>query len=94
MIMALQILENNGTFHLKGNLNSMTSRSFIIHFEYLVSAYNSVTINVGSLTEIDANGVSAIKLIFAMALRRQKLFSIVGFGSKDLYEDIQSDSAA
>jgi ABC-type transporter Mla MlaB component len=92
--MALQILENNGIFFLEGNLNATTSRSFIIHFEYLINKYSSITINIGRLKGIDSNGVSAIKSLFANALRNQKLFSVNGLGSKDIYEDIQSDNAA
>jgi len=35
--MALQISENKGTFNLQGKINETTSRSLIIHFEYLLS---------------------------------------------------------
>ena len=40
--MALQIFKKNNTFELSGNLNSQTSRSFIIHFEYLLNNFKII----------------------------------------------------
>ena len=85
--MALQILENNGTFHLEGNLNATTSRSFIIHFEHLISRLKKVTVNIEKVKEIDRNGVTAFKILLANALRNNKLFSITGNGCEDIYKD-------
>lgn len=82
--MALRILENNGTFHLQGNLNAMTSRAFIIHFEYLIKSLKNVTVNIDKVKEIDTNGVSAFKTLYANALRQNKLFFVIGNGCKDI----------
>lgn len=85
--MALQILEHNGTFHLQGNLNATTSRSFIIHFEYMIETTKNVRVNIDKVKEIDSNGVAAFKTLFASALRHQKLFSVLGNGCKDIYDE-------
>ena len=78
MIMALQILENNGTFELCGSLNTTTSRSFIIHFEHIISTLNNVTVNIEKVSGIDASGVEALKTLLAIALRTNNKFSVIG----------------
>jgi ABC-type transporter Mla MlaB component len=57
--MALQILEKNGTFELYGNLNTKNSRSFIIHFEYLINTLKDVTINIDKIKALDSSRVEA-----------------------------------
>jgi ABC-type transporter Mla MlaB component len=92
--MALQVLENKGTFHLQGSLNSLTARSFIIHFEYIINTVKNVKINIDKIKEIDQTGVEAFKTLIAIALRNNRLFNIVGDGSKDIYEDYSYSNTA
>ncbi|WP_299886037.1 STAS domain-containing protein [uncultured Lacinutrix sp.] len=92
--MALQILENNGTFHLSGNLNATTSRAFIIHFEHVINSFKKVTVNIEKVKEIDTNGVAAFKTLLANALRENKLFSVIGNGCKDIYNEFNHSQMA
>ncbi len=92
--MALQILENNGTFNLQGSLNATTTRFFIIHFEYLINSVKDVTVDIGELKNIDSNGVEALKTLMAIALRNNNVFSVIGDGCKDIYDDYRSSFAA
>lgn len=92
--MALQILEQNGTFHLQGTLNSNPSRSLIIQFEYMMQKIQNLTINIDKVSRIDASGVEALKTLMAIALRNGNELSIVGNGSKDIYDDYYAPMAA
>ena len=83
--MALQIFENKGNFELSGVLNTSTSRSFIIHFEYLINTFKNVTVNIEKLKEIDACGVESLKTLIAISLKNNNEFYIIGNGSKDIY---------
>lgn len=83
--MALQIFKKNGNFQLCGNLNTSTTRSFIIHFEHLINTLKIVTVNIEKLNEIDASGVEALKTLIAISLRGNSTLSIIGNGSKDIY---------
>ena len=83
--MALQIFKKNETFELCGSLNSETSRSFIIHFEYLINTFKNVTVNIDKVEEIDACGVEALKTLIAISLKSDSRFYIIGNGSKDIY---------
>ena len=89
--MALQILENNGTFYLKGNLNAATSRAFIIHFEHIIDRFKNVTVNIDKVKEIDANGVAAFKRLLTNALKKHKKFFVIGNGSKDIYNEFNNE---
>ena len=92
--MALQITQQNGTFSLSGKLNTTTSRSFVIHFEYIIEQYQNVVINIDGINEIDYDGLEAIKTVTAIALRKHKMFSVIGNGCKDIYQDFNCSQVA
>ena len=83
--MALQILEKNGTFELFGNLNTQTSRSFIIHFKDLIHTLKGVIINIDKMKSIDTCGVEALKTLIAISLKNNSLLFIIGKGYEDSY---------
>ena len=84
--MSLQISEKNGMFHLKGRINSSTLNSFITYFEYTLSQSKSITINIDDVKEIDSNGVEAMQNFTKVASLKDKGFSIVGYGCKEIYD--------
>ncbi len=92
--MALQILEKNGTFELKGSLTSHTTKSFVNHFEHLIKALNDVTVNIDRVDVIDVRGVEALKGLLNFALISNNAFSIIGDGCKDIYDDYRTSLAA
>ena len=92
--MALQITEQNGTFLVHGQLNSITTRSFIIHFKYIIEQHNNVVINIDCVTEIDEDGLEGIKSLIAIALLNHKMFSVIGNGCKDIYQDFNCSQVA
>lgn len=92
--MALQISEKKGTFYLKGKLNCSTVRPFIIHFEYFIEHCDAVIINIDKVKEIDASGLQAIRTLKSIALKSQKMFSTIGYGSKDIQDHFDSLNVA
>lgn len=92
--MSLRITEKNETFHLQGKLNSITSRSFIIHFEYLLSITDELNLNIDNVHEIDANGITAIKTIYSKSLLDNKSMSIIGYGCRDIYDEFRNANIA
>lgn len=92
--MALQILEENGTFQLHGSLNATTTRSFISHFEHIINTVKDITVDIDHVSSIDASGVEAFKILMATAFKSNHVFSIIGNGCKDIYEDYKSSFAA
>lgn len=92
--MALQILECNGTFYLKGALNVTTYTPFITRFEQVFKNTQDVTINIDQVKEIDRNGVNAFKIIYTSAQNDNKEFSITGYGCKDIYDEFRYEQIA
>ena len=92
--MALQILECNETFYLKGTLTTTTSNAFIMHFKHVFKNTQDVTINIDKVKEIDKSGLNAIKAIHRNAKKTNKQFSIIGYGCKDIYDEFRYDQVA
>ncbi|WP_100924950.1 hypothetical protein [Tenacibaculum sp. SZ-18] len=84
--MSLQVTQKNGALHLKGRINTSTSRLFIIYLEHYAEKLKNVVINIDKVKEIDRDGIEAIKTVWAIALKKNKKFSIRGLGCKDIYD--------
>jgi len=87
--MSLQISKKNGIFYLKGKINSSTLKSFITYFEYNLSQSKKIIINIDKILEIDRGGVEAIYNFTKNAILKQKVFSVIGYGCKEIYDGIE-----
>ena len=92
--MALLISQQNEVYYLKGKLNSTNSRSFIIHFEYLLSITDHVKINVDEVNEYDINGVMAFEILYAIALNNSKNLSVSSNFNNEIFSEISYINAA
>lgn len=86
--MALTIFRNDNTFILDGKINAMTARRFEKHVNTTFKTIKNLTIDISKVTEIDTKGVAALKVIYKKAKTENKMFSIVGSGCKDIYEEL------
>ncbi|MCH2032507.1 MAG: hypothetical protein MK202_03215 [Tenacibaculum sp.] len=84
--MNLQVTQKKGALHVEGTINTATSRLFIIHLEHYAEKLRNVVINIDKVNEIDKDGIEAIKTVWAIALKKDKKFSIRGLGCKDIYD--------
>lgn len=92
--MALQILENKGNFYVQGKIVGKNVKALQAHFEYVLENKEQVTININNVDEIDFEGVCALTEIYKKALLSKKDFTIVGIGSKDMYDHFRSQNIA
>ena len=92
--MALKIKENHGVFSVEGSINTDTSGHFQSHFEMLLNAFGELTIDIEKVSEIDANGVSAIQTLYKSALNNDRGFMVIGNISKTLYNELRTIKAA
>ncbi|WP_397364624.1 STAS domain-containing protein [Olleya sp. R77988] len=86
--MALTIIRNNNTFLVEGKINASTASNFKTHFNITLNTLSDLTINIDNVTEIDENGVAALKVIYKNAKTWNKSFAIVGYGCKAIYEEL------
>ncbi|AUC17069.1 hypothetical protein BTO06_08830 [Tenacibaculum sp. SZ-18] len=58
----------------------------MIYLEHYAEKLKNVVINIDKVKEIDRDGIEAIKTVWAIALKKNKKFSIRGLGCKDIYD--------
>ncbi|MFK8058772.1 MAG: hypothetical protein AB8B78_01660 [Polaribacter sp.] len=92
--MSLQISEQNETFYLNGKLNAATQTFFVTYFEYNLSQSKSIIINIDKVTEIDRSCLDAMRKLTINATLQHKVFSILGVGCKEIYEDFNENFVA
>ncbi len=92
--MALRIKQIKDVFMVEGTINSKTVKQFKNHLEFLIIYSKALTINIDAVTAIDKDGMKAIEALHKMALTYKKPFTIIGYGCKEIYDDIQVDDAA
>ena len=93
--MALEISKKNGIFYLNGRLNRFYVKIiYNTDFEYNLSQNKKVTINIDHVIEIDKSGLEAMRNFTKIAILKQKVFSIVGNGCKEIYDDFKQTNRA
>ena len=85
--MALKIKENNGTFFIKGVINTSSVKQFKNHLEFLILYTKGLTINIDGVSYIDDNGMKVLRDLYTTAIISNKAFVIVGYGSKEVFQD-------
>ena len=87
--MALTIKENNNVFTVEGSINASTARHFQSHFEMLLNAFGELTIDIEKVSEIDTNGLAALRALYDNALNYNRGFFIVGNGCKEISDELR-----
>jgi anti-anti-sigma regulatory factor len=81
--MSLKITQNNGTFEVAGKINTATSKSFKLHFDFILNSRDKLTIDINKVNEINVCGARVLKELYRKAILNNKTFSILGAGSKE-----------
>ncbi|CAL2082156.1 hypothetical protein LNI90_05520 [Tenacibaculum dicentrarchi] len=92
--MALQITGRNGKFYLKGKLNNSTSQFFVTYFEHFITKNKKVIIKIDKVNEITKDGLKAINTLISVALKKGKIFSVIGYGAKEIYDHFDKINVA
>lgn len=92
--MALKITRNKKTFTVDGEINASTVSNFKVYFIITLSSLSDLTIDISKVTEIDANGIEALKTLYNNAKSWDKPFYIVGTGCKEIYEELRFNAVA
>ncbi|WP_047550216.1 STAS domain-containing protein [Psychroserpens sp. Hel_I_66] len=92
--MALQITRNEKTFTVEGKINTSTASNFKTHFVITLNSLTELTIDISKVTEIDSDGVEALKTIYRNAISWNKPFSIIGYGCKEIYDELRLNAVA
>lgn len=86
--MALKIKQVKDTFLLRGRINTTTVKQLKKHLEFLICYTSNLTLDVEHVKEIDAAGMKALRELYAYAIAKRKRLCFVGYGCKELHDDI------
>ncbi|KAB1067960.1 hypothetical protein F6U93_08445 [Tamlana haliotis] len=92
--MDLQITSCNNFFKVKGILNKNNVKIFKDEFNNIFDSVDNLTISIKDIESMDKHGVDALSKLHAEALMKNKQFSIIGYGCKELYDHFKAEVAA
>ena len=92
--MNLEITSYNNRFKIKGPLNRQNVVLFTNEFDDVFERFNSFTLSIEGLTNIDKYGVDALARLHNESISKGKPFSIVGMGCDDLYNHFKAEEQA
>jgi anti-anti-sigma regulatory factor len=84
--MPLKISKNKSVYHLKGEVVTPNVTLLLNYFTKKIDKKKKITLNIEEAIQIDKNGLKAIKQLMNLATLKQKNFSIVGGGCKEIYD--------
>ncbi|GAA3612067.1 STAS domain-containing protein [Flavivirga amylovorans] len=92
--MAFRITNQNGTFLVEGTINASTALNFQEHLESILNLQETLTIDIENVTEIDASGMHALRVLYDNAVTYNRPFYIIGTGCKEIYDDLKITKTA
>ncbi|AUS05463.1 hypothetical protein [Pseudotamlana carrageenivorans] len=92
--MDLEITSCNNFYKVKGHLNKSTVGIFINEFDNIFNNFDSLTISIKDVESMDKYGVEALSKLHTESLMKNKQFSIIGYGCKELYDHFKTEIAA
>ena len=87
--MALQITQKNGIIHVEGEIKTETIESFVTYLNYAFDRNTKIVVNIDKVTAIDVSGLKMLRIFDRLATIKAKRFYIIGYGSKEIYEDFE-----
>lgn len=82
--MPLQIKNNQGIFEINGNIIAENVYSLKHHFEQLLVQSERIIISLDHVKKIDAYGVQVLTKLHKMAMKSNKILSIIGKENKTI----------
>ncbi|MFC5048518.1 STAS domain-containing protein [Aquimarina hainanensis] len=76
--MALKITKNQGIFEINGPINTKNAKSLFDHFEQLLETSERIILSLDHVNTIDVCGINALTSLYKTAVKKNKVFSIIG----------------
>ncbi|WP_067147125.1 hypothetical protein [Pseudotamlana agarivorans] len=92
--MDLVITSCNNFYKVKGHLNKSNVGIFINEFDDIFNNLDSLTISIKDVESMDKYGVEALSKLHNESIMKNKQFSIIGYGCKELYDHFKTEVAA
>ncbi|MFD2567403.1 STAS domain-containing protein [Pseudotenacibaculum haliotis] len=85
--MAILIENQKNVFNVKGEINQLNAKILKSYVESQFHAYDRVVLNINDVRKIDKAGINILTSLYKVSLLKQKSFSIIGYGCKDIYDE-------
>lgn len=92
--MVLEISNCENCYKLSGNLTRHNLHIFFNAFQNIFEETDDLTISIEGVMSIDRYGVNAIAKLHNESLNKQKKFSLIGLGNRELIQEFKSNDAA
>ncbi|TXE09704.1 hypothetical protein FUA26_09450 [Seonamhaeicola algicola] len=92
--MSLIINTAKNNYQLIGELTKTNAKDLEKVLNKGLKKFNKVVINIEEVSAIDRHGVNIITKVHQAALNSNKSIAIIGYGCKDLYNHINTNTAA
>ncbi len=92
--MALEILNLDERFEIKGTLNKSNVEKFQLHFKDIFNHTSKLVINIDELKSVDSDGVLAFEELYRQSKQHHKALYITGLGCRDMYDHLKSMKVA
>lgn len=86
--MSLKIQKKKSVYHLQGVINKTTVDVFLSYFKKKIDKKKKVVLNIDETIRIDKMGLNALKEIIKNGSEKSKEVFIVGYGCKEIYDDM------
>ena len=91
--MSLQISKKKSVYFIKGRITKSTVKLFSTYFKKKLSKNKKIVLNIDAAKQIDSLGVKALKEIVKEGTEKRKDVFIVGYGCKEIYDDMYESEA-
>ncbi|MFK7810896.1 MAG: STAS domain-containing protein [Maribacter sp.] len=87
--MSIQILENNGVFHVDGILDSQNAQVLNTYISKVINTTQHLILNLERVVEFDSKAAFMLLRIFINAVHSNTKFAVIGISNKKLIQVLQ-----
>ncbi len=80
--MALQIINDQGIFKIKGKISTKNAKSLQSHLEQLLATTDTIILCLDQVKKIDTYGVHVLTHLYKEAMNNNTIFHIIGRENK------------
>lgn len=84
--MAILIENQNNVFNIKGEINQFNAKILKSYVESQFHSFDRVVLNINDVKKIDKEGINILTSLYQVSMQKEKSFSIIGYGCKDIYD--------
>ena len=86
--MSLKISKKKSVYFMKGRITKSTVNLFLIYFKKKLFKKEKIVLNIDAIKQIDRIGLKALKEFIKEGVGRSKEVFIIGYGCKEIYDDM------